>query len=67
MTQCIGYENKTKLATICDSAPEIGDSVLTVGSPFGLKGSLSQGIISGKHRALDRPGAGIPPVVEMIR
>jgi serine protease Do len=33
-------------------AMEIGDRVLAVGAPFGLTGSVTQGIVSGKGRAL---------------
>jgi len=33
-------------------AMEIGDRVLAVGSPYGLKGSVSAGIVSGKGRTL---------------
>ena len=31
----------------------LGDVVLAIGSPFGFKGSVTQGIVSGKTRALD--------------
>ena len=31
-------------------AMEVGDRVLAVGSPFGLTGSVTQGIVSGKSR-----------------
>jgi serine protease Do len=48
---------QTKEALPClqwanSDAMEIGDRVLAVGSPFGLKGSVSAGIVSGKGRIL---------------
>jgi serine protease Do len=36
------------------SLAEIGDRVLAIGAPFGLTGSVTHGIISGRGRALDR-------------
>jgi len=35
------------------SAMEIGDRVLAVGAPFGLTGTVTHGIVSGKSRALN--------------
>jgi len=35
-----------------DSTPEIGTRVVAIGNPFGLSGSVSEGIVSGVNRAL---------------
>jgi serine protease Do len=46
-------EGKLPFMEMGDSdAMEIGDRVLAVGSPFGLTGSVTHGIISGKGRSL---------------
>ncbi|GAB3017454.1 S1C family serine protease [Natronobiforma cellulositropha] len=36
--------------------PAVGQEVLAIGNPFGLEGSMSQGIVSGVDRSLDMPG-----------
>lgn len=36
-------------------AVQIGDTALAIGAPFGLSGSLTQGIISGLHRSSQAP------------
>jgi S1-C subfamily serine protease len=36
----------------CPKTPEIGQSVIAIGSPFGLEHTLTQGIVSGLHRDL---------------
>jgi S1-C subfamily serine protease len=35
--------------------PRVGDPVVAIGSPFGLQGSLSTGIVSGLRRQIDSP------------
>jgi serine protease Do len=37
---------------LCSEAPEIGEDVLAIGSPFGLENSLSVGVVSGVNRQL---------------
>lgn len=37
----------------CTSDIDIGESVVAIGSPFGLEQSISQGIVSGSERQLD--------------
>ena len=64
----IGYDAKGDLAVLKIDEPNVkfpyvefgdsdkvrlGDVVLAIGSPFGFKGSVTQGIVSGKTRALD--------------
>jgi S1-C subfamily serine protease len=39
-------------ATLCAAAPEVGTEVAAVGDPFGLRASLSRGVVSGVHRAV---------------
>ena len=64
----IGYDAKGDLAVLKIDEPKVkfpfvefgdsdkvrlGDVVLAIGSPFGFKGSVTQGIVSGKTRSLD--------------
>ncbi len=39
-------------ATLCEAAPKVGTEVAAVGDPFGLRASLSRGVVSGLHRAV---------------
>jgi len=39
--------------TMLDSTPDIGTEVVAIGNPFGLSGSVSQGIVSGVDRTLE--------------
>ena len=47
-------DGATPLA-VTDERPVVGQEVLAVGNPFGLEGSMSQGIVSGVDRTLDAP------------
>ncbi|AUX10240.1 serine protease HtrA [Halalkaliarchaeum desulfuricum] len=40
---------------LVDRTPEIGTEVLAFGAPFGLGGSVTQGIVSGRNRSLPAP------------
>ncbi|MGZ0745808.1 S1C family serine protease [Haloparvum sp. AD34] len=40
---------------LVEELPDIGTEVLVVGSPLGLEGSASQGIISGRNRSIPGP------------
>jgi S1-C subfamily serine protease len=40
-----------ELALAPDDAVEVGDTVMSVGNPFGLEGSVSRGIVSAKARS----------------
>jgi serine protease Do len=69
MAKMIGADRLTDIAvirvtgatpppvTFATTISGVGDSVFAVGSPFGLTGSLSTGLVSGVDRAL-RPSAG---------
>ncbi len=47
------------------AAVRIGDPVVAIGSPFGLNGSLSSGIVSGLRRQIDSPnGYAIQGVIQ---
>jgi putative serine protease PepD len=37
------------------NALEVGDTVIAIGSPFGLEGTLTVGVVSGLHRELSAP------------
>jgi putative serine protease PepD len=46
-------------ATFADSDQvQVGDTVLAIGSPLGLDGTVTAGIVSGLHRDLSNPGGG---------
>jgi putative serine protease PepD len=40
------------------NAARVGDTVLAIGSPLGLQGSVSEGIVSALHRTIDEPAGG---------
>ena len=65
----VGSDNSTDLAVIKVDAPvvdpapaharrlgatsQVGDTVIAIGSPFGLAGTVTSGIVSALHRAMD--------------
>jgi putative serine protease PepD len=66
----VGSDSSTDLAVVRISAPsselhpldlgnsdavQVGDSVIAIGSPFGLAGTVTSGIISALHRTMDAP------------
>jgi putative serine protease PepD len=51
-------------ARLAASAPQIGDQVLAIGSPFGLSGTVTEGIISARGRTVDTPNA---PLTNMLQ
>ncbi|MGH3065313.1 MAG: S1C family serine protease [Gaiellaceae bacterium] len=68
--QLIGIDPSTDLAVIKVDAPEslleplrfgdssavvVGDAVLALGSPFGLEGTITSGIVSALHRQMTAP------------
>src|SRR5678815_4848753 len=48
------------------SAVEVGDQVIAIGNPYGLAGSMSQGIVSQKGRLISTEGSqfSIPNVIQ---
>jgi S1-C subfamily serine protease len=50
--------------TYADGLPEVGDAAVAIGSPFGLEGSVTNGIVSAVGRSVSTPGA---PLVDMIQ
>ncbi len=48
-------EEATPLSLTTDR-PVVGQQVLAVGNPFGLEGSMSEGIVSGVDRTIQAPG-----------
>jgi putative serine protease PepD len=66
----VGVDRSSDLAVVKVSAPasllkpvtfgdsdavEIGESVIAIGSPFGLAGTVTSGIVSGLHREMQAP------------
>jgi putative serine protease PepD len=66
----VGADNSTDLAVVHIDAPtsllhplplgnssnvQVGDSVIAIGSPFGLAGTVTSGIISALHRSIESP------------
>ena len=65
----IESDSSTDLAVIRVSAPlrpaspllansnpvQVGDGVIAIGSPFGLAGSVTSGIVSAPHRSMTSP------------
>jgi putative serine protease PepD len=66
----VGADSSTDLAVVKISAPssllhplslgnsdavQVGDPVVAIGSPFGLAGSVTNGIVSALHRSIDSP------------
>jgi S1-C subfamily serine protease len=51
-------------ARLAGTAPQVGDRVLAVGSPFGLAGTVTEGIISARGRTVDTPNA---PLTNMLQ
>jgi S1-C subfamily serine protease len=43
--------------SLTDSEPVIGTSVAVIGTPYGLRGSLSSGVVSGRNRLIPNPRA----------
>ncbi|WP_117365143.1 S1C family serine protease [Natrarchaeobaculum sulfurireducens] len=41
---------------LAQDRPVVGQQVLAVGNPFGLEGSMSQGVVSGVDRTIEAPG-----------
>lgn len=42
---------------LTDSEPVVGTNVAVIGTPFGLRGSLSSGVVSGRNRLIPNPRA----------
>jgi hypothetical protein len=53
--------NGTRIASIAEVPPVVGDEILTIGSPLGLENSLSIGIVSGIRNDLIQISAAISP------
>ncbi len=42
--------------TLAEERPSVGQEVLAIGNPFGLEGSMTQGVVSGVDRTIEAPG-----------
>jgi S1-C subfamily serine protease len=74
--QVVGTDQSSDLAVLrigatdlpvpafASSLPEVGDEAVAIGSPFGLEGSVTAGIISALDRTVSTPGA---PLVGMLQ
>ncbi len=47
--------NASTPLSLTDEWPVVGQEVLAVGNPYGLEGTMTQGIVSGVNRTLDLP------------
>jgi S1-C subfamily serine protease len=78
----LGSDEYSDLAVLSSNAPanefeplqiassstlEVGDFVAAVGSPFGLAGSMTTGIVSQLGRTITEPAAGNYPIADMIQ
>jgi putative serine protease PepD len=48
-----------------EELPRIGDTAIAIGSPFGLEGSVTVGVVSALHRTI--PGPGGIPLVDLLQ
>ena len=55
------------LAIVPSSGLQVGDSVLAIGNPFGLSGSMTFGIISQLGRTIQESTAGNYPIADVIQ
>ncbi len=51
-------------ATLSTTTPDIGDTAVAIGSPFGLDGSVSAGVVSALDRSLPAGGANLMGMVQ---
>ena len=61
------YEEFKPLAIVSSSILEVGDPVIAIGSPFGLGGTMTTGIISQLGRTIQDSVAGSFPVANIIQ
>ncbi|HVM13110.1 MAG TPA: trypsin-like peptidase domain-containing protein [Egibacteraceae bacterium] len=47
-----------------ESAPRVGETTIAIGSPFGLEGTVTAGVVSALNRNVTTPGA---PLVDLIQ
>jgi len=60
-----GMPDSARPLPLAEREPPIGTQVIAVGNPFGLTGSISTGVVSGRNRALPAPnGFSIPDAVQ---
>lgn len=51
-------------ATLATRAPRIGEQVLAIGAPFGLSGSVTEGIISANGRTVPEPATALTNMLQ---
>jgi S1-C subfamily serine protease len=54
-------------ATFAPSLPRVGELALAIGNPIGFEDSVTQGIISGLHRAIPGAAQRAPSLVDLIQ
>lgn len=60
-----GATDLTPATWATDRDPRIGDIVMVLGSPLGLAGSVSSGIVSNEHRAIEVVSSAAPPTTDV--
>jgi S1-C subfamily serine protease len=62
----IGAARPLPVPAFAEELPRIGDTAIAIGSPFGLEGSVTAGVVSALHRTVPT-GQTRPPLIDVIQ